>query len=246
MGKINEELAALYASRLEGLQKMYAELEEKGITDYASPLIMYCYEDKYMASNKRFMVIGQETNSWDGPRIISDANIKRAMDHYKCFELGNRQGNPYRCPFWNRVREINGKLNGEGLVGNFLWTNIDKFGKKDRNEGRVCDAVRDMSTKYFNVLQQEIEITKPDVCIFFTGPYRDGDIRKQLSDAQFEVFIEGEDKRRIARVKSQYLPFASYRTYHPKAGLLLSGKRHFGKGWYENVLNKIVQDALKQ
>ena len=43
---INEQLFNLYASRIQGLNALYAVLDAKGIKDYAGPMLHYCCEKK--------------------------------------------------------------------------------------------------------------------------------------------------------------------------------------------------------
>ena len=44
------------------------------------------------------------------------------------------------------------------------------------------------SHKYFNVISDEIDILKPEVCIFLTGPSYDNNIRLKFPDVEFINF----------------------------------------------------------
>ena len=41
-----------------------ADLDAKCVEDYAGPLLPYCWEELYLRSQHRLVMIGQETNGW--------------------------------------------------------------------------------------------------------------------------------------------------------------------------------------
>ena len=53
---INEQLYKLYASRIQGINALYADLDAKDIKDYAGPLLPYCWEQKYLESKYRLVI----------------------------------------------------------------------------------------------------------------------------------------------------------------------------------------------
>ena len=53
---INEQLYKLYASRTQGINALYADLDAKDIKDYAGPLLPYCWEQKYLESKYRLVI----------------------------------------------------------------------------------------------------------------------------------------------------------------------------------------------
>ena len=57
---INEQLFNLYASRIQGINALYADLDAKDIKDYVGPLLPYCWEEQYLKSKHRLVVFGQE------------------------------------------------------------------------------------------------------------------------------------------------------------------------------------------
>ena len=90
---------------------------------------------------------------------------------------------------------------------------------------------------YFNLLSEELAILRPEVCLFLTGPNYDDDIRHKLCDVQFEEFKDF-DIRKVAKLKSSFLPSKSYRTYHPGYG-------NRKKSIYELILSAIIDDIGK-
>ena len=88
-----------------------------------------------------------------------------------------------------------------------------------------------------NQLSEELAILRPEVCLFLTGPNYDDDIRHKLCDVQFEEFKDF-DIRKVAKLKSSFLPSKSYRTYHPGYG-------NRKKSIYELILTAIIDDIGK-
>ena len=43
---INKQLFHLYASRIQGIKALYADLDAKDIKDYVGPLLPYCWEER--------------------------------------------------------------------------------------------------------------------------------------------------------------------------------------------------------
>ena len=72
---INEQLFHLYASRIQGINALYADLDAKGIKDYAGPLLPYCWEQKYLESKYRLVIFGRETNGWYSDYMNSEEKI---------------------------------------------------------------------------------------------------------------------------------------------------------------------------
>ena len=72
---INEQLFHLYASRIQGINALYADLDAKDIKDYAGPLLPYCWEQKYLESKYRLVIFGRETNGWYSDYMNSEEKI---------------------------------------------------------------------------------------------------------------------------------------------------------------------------
>jgi hypothetical protein len=79
--------------------------------------------------------------------------------------------------------------------------------------------VQDAEVRYFNVMRAEIDILRPHVIVFFSGPNYDNDILRRLGGAKFEKCLDsGLSMRQLAIVKIDGLNFdcLALRTYHPK------------------------------
>lgn len=115
---------------------------------------------------------------------------------------------------------------------NFIWSNINKFGSTGK--GRPVSEVTDMENKEFNVFIDEIQILKPDVCLFLTGPRYDDDIKNKVNDVEcvpFEKFSE----RQLAKVKSSFLP-------QNHIGLTIQDMETELKKLYMKIFKAIIND----
>lgn len=217
-------LEEVYKRHEDGLNAMYAELEKNDLYDGCSyPLLLSTWEREAMP---KVMFFGQETNGWGD----SDT-IEGLMIDYIKFDLGVN----YPSLFWRYLWSMSDilKLTGDHP---FLWNNVNKFGKVD-SKGRPEDKVTELENKYFNVLVEELDAVKPEVCVFFTGPNYDEDIKAKLPDVEF-LSVEEYGIRKFARLKSRHLPENSFRIYHPGYGNRYSE-------WYREVMNKIAAMCKK-
>lgn len=227
---INEQLFNLYASRIQGINALYADLDAKDIKDYAGPLLLYCWEDQYLKSKHRLVVFGQETNGWYSDYMKSEEEIRKNIQGYKDFSLGAE----YNSPFWQYAHWFNKQLNGfDGQ--NFVWLNINKFGID--GVGRPEQSVLNDEVRFYNLLADELNILRPDVCLFFTGPNYDQDIARKLPDVTFHEFGDF-GLREVARLSSKHLPRHSYRTYHPGYGNRISDN-------YQRMLDAILENCKR-
>lgn len=225
---LNSALRILYTSALPGLSQMYASLDSEGVTDYVGPLLIHCWEDRYLASRHRLMIFGQETYGWYEDYMRTGKDVDECLKQYKDFRLGEG----YSSLFWQYAHLLNEKINGKDDL-NFVWANVNRFGVD--GAGKPDQRVLDNEVRYFNVLPSELEILKPDICIFLSGPSYDGDLARKLPDLKILPF-QDYPLNEAARLQSSHLPFHSYRTYHPGYG-----NRY--KDWYIELLDKIVSGA---
>ena len=177
MININHQLRDLYISVLPDLAKMYHALDSAEIMDYVGPLLLYCWETSYQNSKHKLLIIGQETNGWNDVYIKTPFDIDDSIECYKQFQLGAQ----CNTLFWRYAHDINQMINGTGNC-NFVWDNINKFGINGK--GRPVTLVLEEENKHFNILQKEVEILSPDVCIFLTGPNYDLDLQQKFPDIE--------------------------------------------------------------
>jgi hypothetical protein len=137
--------------------------------------------------------------------------------------------------FLDYAHQFNYDLNGFDDL-NFIWMNINKFGRVSE-AGRPDQRVLDKEVEHYNILAEELAILKPDVCLFFTGPYYDNDIQRKLPDVSFQKL--GDYKlNQVAQLSSAHLPKHSYRTYHPGYG-------NFHPNEYKDMLRAILEECKR-
>jgi uncharacterized short protein YbdD (DUF466 family) len=107
----------------------------------------------------------------------------------------------------------------------YVWNNILKVGMA-KAKGTPPQEIVKLTQEHFPAIKAEVEILKPDVVVFFTGPYYDQYIKHEFPDAEF-MKIQDMKEREICQVKSAYLPTRTFRTYHP--GYLVRGKQELFK-----------------
>lgn len=114
----------------------------------------------------------------------------------------------------------------------YMWNNISKIGQPDQETG-VDPITRDLERKYFSVVAKEIEIIKPDLCIFMTGPNRDHDIKFHFPNIEFKKANDIDSIREMAVIEC--LGIKGLRLYHPS---------YFGS--FNNNYKKRALDALNE
>ncbi|MDO9520296.1 MAG: hypothetical protein Q7L19_08805 [Pseudohongiella sp.] len=220
MDHINLQLREIYNKYWPGLIEAAAPLNASTIKP-SDPLLLSINEEAYKQSNLKIMYCGQETFGWGDPSDDKPVLGKKSVDevistydkyftqgHYKRNEEGKRV-------FWRAVKKFNKALltafPGQNIYP--IWNNISKIGKAS---GKGMNTkIRELEREFFPVFQEELAVLKPDLIIFMTGPYRDGDIEFNLQKAVFSEVSGGIKERALARVKSDSFRKPALRLYHP-------------------------------
>lgn len=201
-------LLQLYKSRLESLNAFSRSLDENDDCD--GPFLMNEPSSKFTNSLHRILVVGQETNGWIGGFC---GNIEADLDHniavYKRFNFGEN----YQSLFFQYAQEVTTRLTHDSA---WMWSNLYKFGK-DSGKGAPSDKINELELKYFDIFREEVQVINPTCVVFMTGPYYDSTLQERIPDATFSS-MGNFTQRQLAKVKSQSLPEASYRIYHPGYG----------------------------
>ena len=190
---INEELTRRYEQALAQLPRLPAGVSEPHLIQVPPT---------YALASTRLMVVGQQTYGWGDPPYVG--SVQLLMAGYASFDLGNGYR---RSPLWMAAHKLHRALNPEGPERAFLWSNLVKVDQKGE---RPTPEVEEMAAR-LGLLQMEIELTKPDVVIFFTGPDYDDRLKATFPSVRFV-----DAGRLIHRLEHPHLPTRSFRTYHPK------------------------------
>lgn len=211
---IKQSLFNLYSSKWD---KFADQLEESNYQcNFAMPFLLDVpdsLEDKF-----KIMIYGQETWGWyDGSSL--DGWIEKGMLGYKRFFLEKNFYSGYqKSSFWQAFRfyekHIPEILKGKDIAQEpvFIWNNICKLGLGNEKTG-VNGLSRALEQKYFDIVQGEFEIIKPDLVIFLTGPTRDHDIKFNFKDVKFTQAIDTFSQRKMALVDINGI--GGLRLYHP-------------------------------
>ena len=87
------------------------------------------------------------------------------------------------------------------------------------------------------IREDEIDILKPEFCLFFTGHKFDNRLGNIFTDLQF-IAVEGFDPNVLVQLKSPDLPSLCYRTSHPK-WISLQNKKSQLKDRLESFITQI-------
>lgn len=171
--------------------------------DLAGPFLMSPCE-KYLEQPFPLLIVGQESGGW----TYHVEDIDRQMEQYEKFNLGIDY---WPSPFWNITRKVEQALGNE--LYSSAWTNLSKF---DLNGGRSYGDYAVAISTLDEILLSEIEIVKPKVCLFYTGPTFDFRLQKIFPELRF-LEIPGWSLRAFSKIVHPKLPALSFRSYHPKS-----------------------------
>lgn len=213
---LNTQLRDLYKVRTQKLTKRIKALVEEGVCKMpANPLLLEVPDvDRYRGAGLRGMFIGQETNEWCGKY---GAKLDTLTSTYRVFfgsQIRVYDGYRYPGAFWNGLAEYRRELeSASGLETEYLWNNILKVGKNGK--GTPCDEIIDAQIETFNVPAEEIQLLRPQVVVFFTGPDYDKWLDRTIPDVQYRRVNNRWNTRQLAQLESPKLPALTFRTYHP-------------------------------
>ena len=206
----NQDLYKLYSQKWEGLRIAVESLPIDSRPTHPL-LIRLPDENAYHTADVKMMIVGKETNDWEGP--FGKHSMDSLLDFYAAFLPAN--GKSKRSPFWQYIKKWAEQIRTytPNETVSIVWNNIHKLGRAGEI-GTPCKSTQEIAKQHFNILEEEVKILKPDIVIFFTGPDYDNAISAQLPGIELEEITAGKRKQ-IAHCVHPSLPYLSYRTYHP-------------------------------
>jgi hypothetical protein len=196
------------------------------------PLLL-SVDERWVTAAHRVLFVGQETlgwswdrgnyYAWPHPRLNSFADflsyggsIDALIYAYSEFAFAKMQPEHRRSPFWRAFRELLAEVRRREPRSEILWTNLFKCSLDDgslvyrasRNE--IDQALQNQR----GLLVEELNVLKPTIVVFVTGPYYDDTIAREISGATL-VPIGDRPLRQFCRVQHEVLPTSTFRTYHP-------------------------------
>lgn len=173
---MNKELSKYQEEWFEEIFEPY--IKENPNANISYPFLTGVME-QYIDSDKRIMIIGQETNGWNIYKpdwTIQDSRqwtidyLCYQLKYYTNADLKEKFGRRNSSPFWSFFKAFSNK----GIVP--CWNNVDKAQRnisgKTASLTEEIEIALNQKLPYTNktLLQKEIEILKPNAIVFITGP----------------------------------------------------------------------------
>jgi hypothetical protein len=213
MKSINEQLHELYASKWEAISEALQKIAEDGPQVPAHPLLLYVdNEEAWLQADLRVMIFGQEPNGWEA----DDDTIESICAEYDKFFYKGGYRKKSR-PFWHGIcyflRMLAEKFPDKKIQ--YLWNNIVKIGNA-HDKGRPVECIREQERTLFRVIPGEMNILKPNVVLFLSGPRYDDVIRENFAEVSYAP-LPPYTERQLAKLSIPEIPSAelAFRTYHP-------------------------------
>lgn len=216
---INQKLRTLYDSKwpdlVAAMQPILKDAEPEELP--ASPLLLKVNDEKsYEDADIKLLVFGQETNSWyESFHEDTDAVLGYYDIFFRDAALNSIDFPIYGGQFWNGVRRfvcmLQERYPSKRIY--FVWNNLVKIGK-DAGIGFPSDVIHEVERQEFSVIPEEINILRPTITLFFTGPNYDSILNEVFDSPALEPVA---DKFSVRQLASLTLSNAgqTFRTYHP-------------------------------
>lgn len=202
-----------------------------------SPPLLIKIPAAWQMAEHRILWIGQETAgwSWEGERLRADglgwdypdiASLGDFAQHEEAVEAMTYGYGEFdfaadhpasRGPFWRYFRWVREAVQAYGSTS-MVWTNVVRC---SANSGQgytpwaVPEAIRsDFLIRQRGLLAAEIEILRPTLTIFVSGPYYDVFVSDEFPGCE-SVALAPFPIQQAARYTHPILPRTSFRTYHP-------------------------------
>lgn len=174
-------LRDLYLSHSNRLAEFAGMFPEEGLQ---GPLLLD--PPAYPNQRTKLLVVGQETGGW----LDDYHNVDAQLKNYRKFNLGEK----WTGPFWNITRKVESALGIDKC--SCAWTNLNRF---DHNGKPPAGAVLAAIPALDFLLREEIQILRPDVCVFYTNRKYDHRLRALYPGVQF-TDIPGLPSSHFARL----------------------------------------------
>jgi hypothetical protein len=162
--------------------------------------------------DKKFkvMIFGQETNDWLNFHCVEP---QTAMESYRNFWINKQSKNSKKGVFLQILNNFqNNMLNPEKV--SCIWNNTIKIGST--KSGTPSKEIIEWQKNWFSVVQEEVQILKPDFIIFLTGPKYDKYIKEIFGKFSLSPVLN-KKKRQIAKLNfTADRKLVVFRTYHPQ------------------------------
>ena len=214
-------LSQLYNKAIKNIYKNYTTKE---IGQFWSPFIPFAY-DEYKRAKTKIMIIGQEPVGWGQYKSLKKKKELKDCQKEKLLyseligfnklfmnaENNNlkESRNSRKAPFWSFAKKISVSFNLTNDRRAILWNNLFKL----TDDSEMVNELKLKALKDFNLLEEDIDEFKPDICIFTIGSY-DEHLSKIL-DYNHNKDLTASYKSNIITLKKFEKVFAIV-TNHPR------------------------------
>lgn len=212
---MEQELYKVYSEKWLNLNteifKIYNNSELK--IKPTNPLLISLKNNDYQNCEIKVIIFGQETNSW---YETYNGDLDKTISFYRDFFNKGEALNNYSGAFWNGINRFLDLLKNKypnKKIG-LLWNNIIKIGCEERNKNMPPEYIYKIEKENFNLIKKEIEILKPNIILFLTGPNYDFAIENAFGKFNTKLEIKGFTERQLLKID---IGFGEniFRTYHP-------------------------------
>ena len=223
------------------------------------------HEEWYTKANLKIMFFGREPNWWvrydeEGEDPADVGSVMAAYEDYLDDNYNVVDAHFYKERIDHRNRfllfGVNGIMSGiREILKDFpdkrvslIWNEISKLSKRKGEGGVAVNAFEhNIEKRCFHVIPKEIEILKPDIVVFFTGPketkYCDY-IRENFNIIGEPMTLSGLPIDDVSKLQLEGVKLA-YLTHHP--GYMPEGKKANDFHWtlYNAILADIKENIDK-
>ncbi|MDR1848055.1 MAG: hypothetical protein LBR17_08085 [Bacteroidales bacterium] len=223
---INKKLEKLYEEKWAGLKNAWNEYSGEAKQKLHKPLLMQLVDD-FDNADIKVMFIEQELPK--GTKYqIGESFPEFKIPGYQDLENDLKEAKGIASYFKKEfIKRFNNKHKDKKIQ--YVWNNLIKIGLADCKDKTLYS----LEKKNFTVLKEEIEIIKPDVILFTTGPVYDNKLKYLIGVAPEK--IDGFDKKQLAFIPMDHI--VALRTYHPRSICRYCG------GW--DFIDRIIEQIEK-
>lgn len=210
---MKQQLEGLYNENWETLKVKLNDILVDQNAEYkpTNPLLISLENNDYENCEIKVVIFGQETNSWYGN---FNGDVEKILAHYTDFFNNGYALNEYGGQFWNGVNrflELLKKKYPNEKIG-VLWNNIIKIGCAGRNQNTPPEYIYKIEKEHFNIVKTEIDILKPNIILFLSGPNYDHAIGNAFGKFELDSIGTEFSKRQLSKLN---IAKNVFRTYHP-------------------------------
>lgn len=227
----NESLWRMYDSKWSNLCRV---LEENGLEGYEySPLLLGIKDvEDFDSADIKVMLFGQDMSEGDWYQYNRQRqSLNECMMSIRTFDnkigaidLNGKRGTKCMGRGMNRFIDMLNAHYPDKKI-RYIWNDLVKLGRNIKGNSHQ-KLLEQIELEYFNVIRDEVNIIRPQILIFFTGPNKFWEIKLQqklgISKSSYlSVPAWKGNIRQLAQLKLERETYPTvkyvFRTYHPCA-----------------------------